>query len=116
MLTLSGTVSDGDEYIIKWGAGDVHSATYEVLADAEGASTSATALASAFNTYVLGAASATTEDAEAIAVGDKVVIFAGTYSGTDGLTVDIKGGSYHAGLEVDVTQVDTSSVRSANND
>jgi hypothetical protein len=106
-ITLSGTVSDGDEYIVKWGAGDVHSATYEVVTDAEAASTSATGLAAAFNTYVLGAASATTEDAEAIAVGDKVVIFAGTYSGTDGLTVDVKGGSYHAGLEVDVTVVGT---------
>ena len=107
-ITIGGSVSATDSITIQGGPSDVHSVTYGVASNGQTAATTAGGLVTLFNAYVLGAASATTEDAEAIVVGNSVVIFAGTYSGTDGLTVNIKGGDYHAGLEVDIAALDSS--------
>ena len=91
VVGFSGTVSSSSVLSMAWNEGAVsHTVTATATQDGAIANADIAALATAFNTYNLGTASATLTDAQAKAVGTDMLIYVGTYSGTT-LKVDIDG-------------------------
>jgi len=100
-LSFSGNVSSTSVLSMTWNQGAVsHTVTATATANAAIANADVAALATAFNTYNLGTASATLTDAQAKAVGTDLMIYVGTYSGTT-LKVDIDGTATFPGVTAD---------------
>ena len=97
-LAFSGKVSSTSVLSMTWNQGAVsHTVTATAKSNGSIATADITELANAFNTYNLGTASATLTDAQAVASGTSMLIYAGTYSGTT-LKVDIDGTASFPGV------------------